>query len=216
MATKPTFDPASITPFVIGNPDDGKTALVPHPYEEDFSKDNNLTRTDKNRLPGLTCCHLKNPNLFLSDALVNQTVLSTTVLRLTSDTSAGNSVPDVGGGTANVASLTGKGSVPTGGPNAAAPVVTATFWIEQVRDQHGAECLRSCSTHNVCCCISKARVGPTSQSRHLDCLCAVKGSLRRRYGELIPSDDCELGADSARAPVNGVIGTASRKANLVW
>ena len=126
------------TPFVIGNPDDGKTALVPHPYEEDFSKDNNLTRTDKNRLPGLTCCHLKNPNLFLSDALVNQTVLSATVLRLTSDTSAADSVPDVGGGTANIASLTGKGSVPTGGPNAAAPVVSATFWIEQVRDQHGA------------------------------------------------------------------------------
>jgi hypothetical protein len=144
------------------------------------------------------------------------TVLSTTVLRLTSDTSAADSVPDVGGGTANIASLTGKGSVPTGGPNAAAPVVTATFWIEQVRDQLGGECLRSCSTHNVCCCISKARVGPTSQSRHLDCLCAVKGSLRRRYGELSPSDDCELGADSARAPVNGVIGTASRKANLVW
>ena len=138
VATKPTFDPASITPFVIGNRDDGKTALVPHPYEEDFSKDNNLTRTDKNRLPGLTCSHLKNPNLFLSDALVNQTVLSTTILRLTSDTSLAGSVPDVGGGTANIAFLTGKGSVPTGGPNAAAPVVTATFWIEQVKDQHGA------------------------------------------------------------------------------
>jgi hypothetical protein len=137
MATKPTFDPASITPFVIGTPDDG-TALVPHLWEEDFSKDNNLTRTDKNRLPGLTRCHLKNPNLFLSDALVNQTVLSTTILRLTSDTSLAGYVPDVGGGTANIASLTGKGSVPTGGPNAAAPVVTATFWIEQVRDQHGA------------------------------------------------------------------------------
>jgi len=133
VATKPTFDPASITPFVIGNPD----AHIPHLYEEDFSKDNNLTRTDKNRLPGLTCCHLKNPNLFLSDALVNQTVLNTTVLRLTSDTSTAGSVPDVGGGTANIASLTGKGSVPTGGPNAAAPVVTATFWIEQVRDQQG-------------------------------------------------------------------------------
>jgi hypothetical protein len=139
VMTKPTFRPASITPFV-GNHDDGETGLIPHPFEEDFSKDNNLSRTDKNRLPGLTRDHLKNPNLFLSDALVNQTVLSTTVLKLSSNTKLGCSVPDVGGGTANIASLTGKGDVHTGGgPNAAAPVVSATFWIEEVRDSDGAE-----------------------------------------------------------------------------
>jgi hypothetical protein len=137
-ATKPTFDPASITPFVIGARDDGESSLI-HKYEEDFCKDNNQSRTDKTRLPGLTCSHLRNPNLFLSDALVKQTVLRAVVLRLTSDTSALGSVPDVGGGTANIASLTGKGSVSQGGgPNAAAPVVTATFWLEQVKDQYGA------------------------------------------------------------------------------
>ena len=49
----------------------------------------------------------QNPNLFLSDALVKQTVLSATVLRLTSDTKPAGSVPDLGGGTANIASHRG-------------------------------------------------------------------------------------------------------------
>jgi len=139
MATKPTFDPASITPFV-GNTDDGETALVHHLFEEDFRRDNNLSRTCKSRLPGLTYYHLKNPNLFLSDALVNQKVHSTTILRLRSDTSRVGSIPDVGGGTDNIASLTGKGAEHRGGgPNAAAPVVTATFWIERVTEKDGTE-----------------------------------------------------------------------------
>ena len=138
VATTPTFDPASITPFIIGMPDDGETGLVPQPVEEDFNSDS-PSRTEKKRLATLTPAHLRNPNLFLSDALVKQIVLSTTVLRLTSDTRPAGSVPDAGGGTANIAFLTGKGIPPTGGPNAAAPVVTTTFWIEQVRDEHGAE-----------------------------------------------------------------------------
>lgn len=138
VATPPTFDPASITPFVINSPDDGKTGLVHQPFEEDFTRDSQ-SRTEKKRLPTLTPAHLTNPNLFLSDALVKQTVLSATVLRLTSDTKPAGSVPDLGGGTANIASLIGKGIPPTGGPNALASVVTATLWIEQVRDEHGAE-----------------------------------------------------------------------------
>ena len=133
VATTPTFDPASITPFIIGDPN----ATIPQPLEEDFESDS-PSRTEKKRLACLTPAHLRNPNLFLSDALVKQTVLSTTVLRLTSKSRVG-SVPDVGGGTANIAFLTGKGDPPTGGPNAAAPEVTTTFWIEQVRDEHGAE-----------------------------------------------------------------------------
>jgi len=136
-ATKPTFDPASITPFIIGMPDDGKTGLVPQPNEEDFNKDSQ-SRTKRERLATLTPAHLTNPNRFLSDALAKQTVLNATVLRLTADTSPAGSIPDVGGGTANIAFLTG-GNPPTGGPNANAPVVTTTFWIEQVRDEHGAQ-----------------------------------------------------------------------------
>jgi hypothetical protein len=138
VGEKPTFDPASIAPFVIGCRDDGKSGVV-HKYEEDLSRNDNLSRTERNRLPGLTCHHLKNPNLFLSDAIAPQTVLGTTIVTLTSDTSGEGTVPDLGGGTANIASLTGKGSLRTGGGvNAAAPVVTATYWLEQVKDQDGA------------------------------------------------------------------------------
>jgi hypothetical protein len=135
---KPVFDPVSIAPFIIGCPDDGKTGLVSHPDEEDFNKDS-PSRTERKRLPTLTAAHLRNPNLFLSDVLATQTVLNATALKLTSDTSPTGSIPDVGGGTRNIASLNGKGSRLAGGPNASAPVVTATFWIEQVRDKHGAE-----------------------------------------------------------------------------
>ena len=137
VATKPTFDPASITPFIFNSPDDGKTGLVSFPDEEDLNRPSQ-SRTERKRVASLTPDHLKNPNLLLSDALAKQTVLSTTVLSLTSDTSPAGSIPDVGGGTANIAFLTG-GRPPTGGPNALAPVVTTTFWIEQVRDEYGAE-----------------------------------------------------------------------------
>ena len=137
VATKPTFDPASITPFIIGSPDDGKSGLVSHPNEEDLNKPSK-SRTERKRLATLTPDHLKNPNLFLSDALAKQTVLNTTVLSLTSDTSPASSVPHEGGGTSNIAFLTGS-SPPAGGPNALSHVVTTTFWIEQVRDEYGAE-----------------------------------------------------------------------------
>jgi hypothetical protein len=133
-AAAPIFDVASITPFQIGSPDDGKSGLVPFP-EEDFTKDS-PSRTDRKRVAALTPQQLKDPNLFLSQAIAKQKIRSTIVLQLTSDTSA-KTIPDVGGGTANIAFLTGKGAPPTGGPNAVAPTVTTTFWIEEVDDGHG-------------------------------------------------------------------------------
>ena len=57
VATTPTFDPASITPFVINSPDDGKTGLIHQPFEEDFTRDS-PSRTEKKRLPTLTPAHL--------------------------------------------------------------------------------------------------------------------------------------------------------------
>jgi len=134
---KPQFDPASITPFQIGSPDDGKTNLVHFP-EENLATPS-TSRTPLNQVAGLTQAQLTNPNLFLSDAIANQTFLSTTVLAVTSDTSAASSVPNAGGGTDNIAFLTGTGAPPAGGPNANAIRVTAIFWIEQVKDQHGNE-----------------------------------------------------------------------------
>lgn len=133
--TAPIFGPASITPF-FGSTDDGKTHLF-EILEEDLNRCSD-SRTERKRLAGLTPDHLKNPNLFLSDALAEQTVLSTTILSLTSDTTSPGFIPEAGGGTANIASLAG-GRTPNGSSNALATVVTTTFWIEQVRDKDGAE-----------------------------------------------------------------------------
>jgi hypothetical protein len=132
-APAPRFDVASITPFVIGDP----TQLVPFP--EEMLSNPSASRTDRSKVAALTQDQLTNPNLFLSQAIANQTMLGTTVLVVRSNNSLPPPAPDVGGGVANIAFLVGKGTPPTGGPNADADPVTATFWIERVRDQHGNE-----------------------------------------------------------------------------
>jgi hypothetical protein len=130
----PQFTPASITPFRIGSPDDGRTDLVHFPEEQNVATAM-PSRTPPNHVPGLTNAQLANPNLFLSQALAHDTVLSTTVLTVSSDTSAPGSVPDVGGGTDNIAFLIGTRA----GQNANAARVSAIFWIERVKDQQGNE-----------------------------------------------------------------------------
>ncbi len=134
-APAPKFDVASITPFKIGSPDDGETGLV-HFDEEDLTKPSD-SRTPLNRVASLTPDQLKNPNLFLSQAIAGQTITGTTVILISSDTSGPGSIPDAGGGTDNIAFLTGKGTPPTGGPNANAALANAIFWIEQVTDKDG-------------------------------------------------------------------------------
>jgi hypothetical protein len=132
---QPQFDVSSITPFQIGSPDDGQSGLVPFP-EEDFTQDS-PSRTDRVRVASLTPEKLKNPNLFLSEAIAKQTIVKTTVLQLSSvapDPTIRPPSPDVGGGVANIAFLEGKGSPPSGGPNAVAKPVTTTFWIEELAD----------------------------------------------------------------------------------
>jgi len=133
---KPRFDVASITPFTIGSPDDGKTNLKHFPEEKNIATPS-LSRTPLGRVAGLSDAQLANPNLFLSEAIARQAIISTTLLKVTSDTSAAHSVPDTGGGTDNIAFLAGKGLGPTGGPNANSARVTAKFWIEQVKDESG-------------------------------------------------------------------------------
>jgi hypothetical protein len=142
-APKPQFDVASITPFTIGGPDDGKTGLVHFP-EENLSTPS-TSRTDLQRVAGLTQAQLSDPNLFLSQALANQTVLGTQVLMVSSDTSVPKSIPDAGGGTDNIAFLIGNGA----GPNANSARVTAIFWIERVKDQHGHEFMQVQYTQRV-------------------------------------------------------------------
>ena len=124
---KPVFSTASITPFRINSPDDGQTNLQHFPEENTPS----LSRTNP-LPPGLDQAHLTNPNLFLSDVIDAQTVRSTVVVEITSDTSP-TSVPNLGGGVDNIAFLTGTNTPPPAGqPNARVSRVTATFWIEEV------------------------------------------------------------------------------------
>jgi len=141
-APKPQFDPASIVPFRIGSPDDGKTNLQHFPGIEDHIATPSPSRTPLSQVPGLTDQQLANPNLFLSQAIAKQTILHTTVLVVTSDVKAPKSppnappdAPDAGGGADNIAFLTGTAH----GPNADAARVTAIFWIERVRDEYGHE-----------------------------------------------------------------------------
>ena len=134
----PRFDVASITAFRIGSPDDGKTGLVPFP-EENLAIPS-PSRTDPARITSLTQDQLKDPNLFLSQAIVGQNIVRTTVLQLSSiapDDTVILPRPDVGGGTANIAFLVGKGPLASGGPNADAKKVTSTFWIEEIEDDAG-------------------------------------------------------------------------------
>src|SRR6266536_1828776 len=133
---QPIIDDASITPFRIGSPDDGHSGLVPFPNEEDFTKDS-PSRTDRARVTSLTPQQLKNPNLFLTQAIAGQKIVKTTVLQLSSaapDEAVGPPRPDVGGGLANIAFLEGKGNPPSGGPNAVSNKVTTIFWIEELDD----------------------------------------------------------------------------------
>jgi hypothetical protein len=139
VVPQPQFQPVSITPFRIGSPDDGHTGLVPFP--EEMLATPSTSRTDLSRVASLDQAHLTNPNLFLSDAIAGQTITETVVLSVSSDTSAPGSLPpppppDAGGGTDNIAFLVGKGTPPTGGPNADAIRASAIFWIESVADPH--------------------------------------------------------------------------------
>ncbi len=146
-APQPRIDPTSIVPFRIGSVDDGATGLVPF-SEQDLSIPT-ASRTDLARVAGLDQAHLNNPNLFLTDVLADQTITETVVLILSTDSTLPGSVPDVGGGTANIAFLAGKGTPPAGGPNANTPKATAIFWIEKGTDKYGKPLLQLQYTQRV-------------------------------------------------------------------
>jgi hypothetical protein len=141
QAPAPQIAPTTITPFAIGSKDDGQTNLVHFPEEQNVQTPM-PSRTSPADVPGLDDAHLANPNLFLTDILATQTVLSTAVLIITSEVkstlappSATPSAPDTGGGTGSIAFLVGGPH----GPNAGPARVTATFWIERVRESSGKE-----------------------------------------------------------------------------
>ncbi len=67
----PPFQPASITPFKIGNP----ASLVPFP-ESDLFKATPF-RTPASDIPNVTQAMVDNPNLVLEDAIKGQHIIST-------------------------------------------------------------------------------------------------------------------------------------------
>jgi len=114
---KPPIAPASITPFVIGNP--SRTVTFPESNLSLPSTFRSLTN------PEITQALVDNPNLALSAILASQNVTRTVAL-IISTTAAS---PISGGGTDNTAFLQGSS---TAGPNAAAASVSAIFWIETI------------------------------------------------------------------------------------
>jgi hypothetical protein len=121
-AGAPAIPDVSIKPFTIG-----------HPAQTfDFAEQTLATptqfRTSGTGLTGITQRMVNNPNTVLRSAIASQHITATTTLHVSSRDAT---LP--GGGTANIAFLTGAKD----GPNAVAARVSATFWLETLQgDPH--------------------------------------------------------------------------------
>jgi hypothetical protein len=118
------FPPVDITPFVIGQPGN----KIPFP-ESNLS---NVTqfRTKPADIPHVTQAMVDNPNVVLAAGIVGKTIKSVTVLKISTNPL---NPPTSGGGSSNIAFLTGVGAT----PNAQAAQMDATFWISDFVDAHG-------------------------------------------------------------------------------
>ena len=120
----PPFAPASITPFVINQPQN----LI------QFTEVNlgvpSAFRTPLTDIPGVTQAMVNNPNVVLAQAIAGQNIVSTQTLKISTTPL---DPPSTGGGADNIAFLQGAG----GGPNAQSAQVDAIFWIETVKETNG-------------------------------------------------------------------------------
>jgi hypothetical protein len=119
-AAPPAIPAVSILPFPIGFPD------ATQDFHEATLSTPSQFRTAGTGLAGITQGMLDNPNSVLHAAIAGQKITATTTLRV-----ATGDAPVPGGGTANTAFLHGG----SGGPNADAASVSATFWLETVEGQ---------------------------------------------------------------------------------
>ena len=127
-AGRPTIPAVNITPFPIGQPD--------IPANQIHFPSQTATNNDTPRIPQdltsfiaagtITQAMLDDPNTLLRNHIAAQNVISTTTISISTQTSA----PLTGGGTDNIAFLTGTAAA---GPNAQAVHMDATFWIETVQ-----------------------------------------------------------------------------------
>ena len=118
----PTIGDVSIKPFTIAQP--AQTIDFP---EQNLSTATQF-RTSGAGLTGITQQMVNNPNTVLRSATAGQQIQATTTLHVASRDA---SLP--GGGTANIAFLTGAKD----GPNAVAARVSATFWLETLQGDPG-------------------------------------------------------------------------------
>lgn len=126
VASGPIIKPASITPFVIGQP----ANLVQFP-ESNLATPSTF-RSPPVQIAGITQAMVDNPNSILLTDIAGQTITQTVVLQINSQVGI-LAQPTVGGGTDNIAFLDGAAA----GPNAKAAEVDAIFWIELVKDKNG-------------------------------------------------------------------------------
>jgi len=121
----PTIPPVDITPtFNVGG---GKQ---PFPSQTATNKETARIPQDLTSFIAagtITQAMLNDPNTVLRNALVGQTITSTTTISITSNPAS----PLFGGGTDNIAFLLGNPAVTA--PNAQSAKINATFWIETVQ-----------------------------------------------------------------------------------
>jgi hypothetical protein len=127
-AGRPTIPTVNITPFRAGSPDTPPNQ-IPFPSQT-------ATNNDTPRIPQdltsfiaagtITQAMLDDPNSFLRNHIASQDVVATTIISISTQAAA----PLTGGGTDNIAFLTGSAAA---GPNAQAVHMDATFWIETVQ-----------------------------------------------------------------------------------
>jgi len=122
----PMIPPVSINPFPIGYP----AYPIGFP-ESDLATPTNF-RSPPPQLVGITQPMVDDPNSVLRTAIAGQVITETTILNISSQIGV-VPAPDAGGGTDNIAFLTGTAA----GPNALAAQVDATFWIETVKEPSG-------------------------------------------------------------------------------
>ena len=121
----PEIQPVNITPFIIGDPNKrspSRKPISPRPV--------NSARRPAT-FPNVTQAMVDNPNIVLTSAIAGHNIISTTILRVSTNTL---NPPTSGGGTSNIAFLKGTGD----GPNADVVQVDAIFWLEIVREANGA------------------------------------------------------------------------------
>jgi hypothetical protein len=120
-----TFPSADITPFVIGQP----TKLIQFP-ETKLATATNF-RTPSQDIPHVTQQMVDNPNVVLAAGIAGKTIKFVTQLKIS--TVDLTPPPNSGGGTSNIAFLTGV----AGKPNADTAQMDATFWISDFVDAQG-------------------------------------------------------------------------------